>query len=195
VTFQLSGPRTIDESGLRSQSEQEEDMYCPKCATENMNNARFCRACGADISLVPAALTGRIPPAPVTAAAAAEDDTGRHRKRRKKIASYDKAFENLGVGLAFLIISIVVALFVPSGRFWWFWLLIPTFACFGEGIGQLIRLKRELPAATSSFAEELPASPAVGELPPRNTSEIMAPPPSVTEGTTRHLGAEAPHKR
>jgi len=33
----------------------------------------------------------------------------------------------------------------------------------------------------------------VSALPPRNTSE-MVPPPSVTEGTTRHLGirAEAP---
>jgi hypothetical protein len=31
------------------------------------------------------------------------------------------------------------------------------------------------------------------ELPPRrNTSELMPPPPSVTEGTTRHLGSEGP---
>ena len=169
-------------------------MYCPKCAAENMNNARFCRACGSDISLVPAALTGRVPQAAV--AQQQGEEKAVEKKRRKKAPTYDKAFENLGVGLAFLIISIVVALFVPSGRFWWFWLLIPTFACLGEGLGQLVRLRRELPPATSALSPgELSSMPVAGELTARNTSEIMAPPPSVTEGTTRHLGAEAPNKR
>ncbi|HKS28424.1 MAG TPA: hypothetical protein VJS44_11415 [Pyrinomonadaceae bacterium] len=158
-----------------------------------MDNARFCRACGADISLVPAALTGQRaePPAVVE-----DEDTRADRRRRrrgKKPASYGKAFENLGVGLAFLIISMVVALAVPSGRFWWFWLLIPTFACFGEGIGQLIQLRRELPSSDAEPASESQLSSAgtPASLPPRSTSEIMAPPPSITEGTTRHLGADS----
>ena len=171
-------------------------MFCPKCATQNMDNARFCRACGLDISFVPGAMSRAVSqtPAPV----AVDEDEGRHRRRRRKKApTIDKAFENLGVGLAFLIISIVVALVVPSGRFWWFWLLIPTFACFGEGIGQLVRLRRELPpAAANHLPDELSSTRNAGDLPPpRSTSEIMAPPPSITEGTTRHLGAEAPHKR
>jgi hypothetical protein len=156
-----------------------------------MDNARFCRACGADISLVPAALTGQRAEAP---AVVEEDEearaTRRSRRRAKKPATYGKAFENLGVGLAFLIICMVVALAVPSGRFWWFWLLIPTFACFGEGIGQLIQLRRELPASSATPASELSSPATAGSLPPRSTSEIMAPPPSVTEGTTRHLGAD-----
>jgi hypothetical protein len=161
-----------------------------------MDNARFCRACGADISLVPAALTGRGQEAPAMVEEEEESRPSR-RRRRKKPATYAKAFENLGVGLAFLIISMVVALVVPSGRFWWFWLLIPTFACFGEGVGQLIQLRRELPPSTNmplSTSELLPSRPA-GELPTRNATEMMAPPPSVTEGTTRHLGAESPNKR
>jgi hypothetical protein len=75
-------------------------------------------------------------------------------------------------------------------------MLIPAFACMGEGIGQLIRLRRELPpAATTLSPSELASPRTAGDLPPRSTSEIMAPPPSVTEGTTRHLGAEAPNKR
>lgn len=169
-------------------------MFCPKCATQNMDNARFCRGCGADISMVAVALAGRVP----ETTAVVYDEEGpefrsisrRRRRRSKKPATYGKAFENLGVGTAFLIISIIVALFVPSGRFWWFWLLIPTFACFGEGLGQLIQLRRELTSAAQAH-EELPASrnaPGVAE--PRSTSEIMPPPPSITEGTTRHLGAD-----
>ena len=168
-------------------------MFCPKCATQNMDNARFCRACGADISLVPAALTGRRPEAPAVVEEEDEiDSRSSRRRRRKKPATYGKAFENLGVGFAFMIISLVVALAVPSGKFWWFWLLIPTFACFGEGIGQLIQLRRELPGTTASSLSqsELSSTQTAGNLPPRSTSEIMAPPPSVTEGTTRHLGAD-----
>ena len=168
-------------------------MFCPKCATQNMDNARFCRACGADISLVPAALTGRRAETPAVIEEEVETRASRRSRRRgKKPPTYAKAFENLGVGTAFLIISIVVALAVPSGRFWWFWMLIPTFACFGEGIGQLIQLRRELPPSTAASlsAEELSSSNSAGSLPPRSTSEIMAPPPSVTEGTTRHLGAD-----
>ncbi len=169
-------------------------MYCPKCATENMENARFCRACGSDISLVPVALTGRRPETPALIEED-EDDLrrGRRRSRRrnKKPPTYEKAFENLGVGLAFLIISVLVALFLPSGRFWWFWLLIPTFACFGEGIGQLMQLRRELPPSTQAPDELAAGRDVARELPPpRSTSEIMPPPPSVTEGTTRHLAPD-----
>jgi hypothetical protein len=172
-------------------------MFCPKCATQNIDNAKFCRACGLDISLVPGALSRAVPQAPAVVDDEEEESRYRRRRhRRKKVPTYAKAFENLGVGTAFLIISIVVALAVPSGRFWWFWLLIPTFACFGEGLGQLMHLRRELPPAASTLsATELPPSVTAGELHPRSTSAIMAPPPSVTEGTTRHLGAEAPNKR
>lgn len=171
-------------------------LYCPKCATQNMDNARFCRACGSDISLVPAALTGQMPQAPVVEE---EDDSrrGRRRRRKRKEPTYEKAFENMGVGLAFLVISIAVALFMPSGRFWWFWLLIPGLGCIGEGVGQFMRLRQGLPPASSAISQaELSSSssrPADG-LPPRSISEIMSPPPSVTEGTTRHLGAEAPNR-
>ena len=40
-------------------------MFCPKCATQNLEGASFCRTCGANISLVPQALTGQmVQPAP-----------------------------------------------------------------------------------------------------------------------------------
>lgn len=169
-------------------------MYCPKCATQNMENAKFCRACGADVSLVPAALTGRFASEEGLTVEGESVPERRKEKKKKDKPTYEKAFENIGVGLAFLIISVLVALYMPAGRIWWFWLLIPSFACFGEGIGMLVRIRRELPHTSSTGAHaELPhAAPRINELPPRNTSEIMAPPPSVTEGTTRHLGAEAP---
>ena len=36
-------------------------MFCPKCATQNIDGASFCRACGANISLIPQALSGQLP--------------------------------------------------------------------------------------------------------------------------------------
>ncbi|MDQ3650266.1 MAG: zinc-ribbon domain-containing protein [Acidobacteriota bacterium] len=38
-------------------------MYCPSCAVQNVEGASYCRACGANISLVPQAMTGRLPEA------------------------------------------------------------------------------------------------------------------------------------
>ena len=32
-------------------------MYCPTCAAQNVDNAQFCRACGADISFLSQAMT------------------------------------------------------------------------------------------------------------------------------------------
>ncbi|MGH9956462.1 MAG: zinc-ribbon domain-containing protein, partial [Pyrinomonadaceae bacterium] len=33
-------------------------MFCPKCAAQNLDGASYCRVCGANISLVPQAITG-----------------------------------------------------------------------------------------------------------------------------------------
>ena len=38
-------------------------MYCPKCANKNAEAKKFCRSCGSNLSLVPQALTGRLPEA------------------------------------------------------------------------------------------------------------------------------------
>ena len=173
-------------------------MFCPRCAAHNIDDAKYCRVCGADISLLPQVLSGELSAEVAVIDEAAPAKKGKRRRKDKdehKPPTLEKAFENIGVGIAFLIISVMVALFMPGGRFWWFWLLIPALACAGEGIGQLMRLKRERGLATGH--EQL--FPAAREtearsLPPRQTSEILMPPPSVTEGTTRHLNAEPSKK-
>jgi zinc-ribbon domain len=37
-------------------------MYCPQCATQNTDNAKFCRACGTDLAAVALVLTNKFPP-------------------------------------------------------------------------------------------------------------------------------------
>ena len=159
-------------------------MFCPKCATQNLDGASFCRTCGANISLVPQALTGQIANAP--------DEEVDHRKRRRrdregKEVTLDQAFKNMFMGVAFLLIAIVLSR-LPWGWTWWFWMLLPAFSMMGTGIAQYIRV-REREKRTSLQAP--PVGRAFPER-PRNPDELMAPAPSVTEGTTRHLGVEAP---
>jgi hypothetical protein len=168
-------------------------MFCPKCAAQNLDGASFCRVCGANISLVPQALTGQLTPAESEDLSRSDK---RELKRHGKHASLDNAFRNAFMGVAFLLVSMALA-FSPMGRGWWFWMLIPAFSLMGTGVAQYIRTKEEQKRAMMGVQAQ-PFQPAmrpplrVNSFPRRNTGELVPPPPSVTEGTTRHLGAEAP---
>ena len=156
-------------------------MFCPKCATQNLDGASFCRTCGANISLVPQALTGQIAKDPE------EEVPEWRRKHRRKEVTLDQSFKNIFMGMAFLLIAIVLSR-TAMGQVWWFWMLLPAFSMMGTGIAQYIRVK-EREKQTSLQA------PPVGRAfpePARNPDELRAPAPSVTEGTTRHLGVEPP---
>jgi zinc ribbon protein len=166
-------------------------MFCPKCATQNLEGASYCRSCGANVSLVPQALSGQLPQAVDD-----EFEVGRRARRRSRgrDLSLDHAFKNAFMGIAFLFVAIALA-FSRMGTGWWFWMLIPAFSMMGTGIAQYIRIKERekkafLPGNIGQSSMQPPSR--VAAFPARNTGELVAPPPSVTEGTTRHLGAEAP---
>ncbi|MGI8731875.1 MAG: zinc-ribbon domain-containing protein [Pyrinomonadaceae bacterium] len=165
-------------------------MFCPKCAAQNLDGASFCRVCGANIRLVPHALTGQLQQA------GEEVPTRSGRRARRKEATLDNAFRNAFMGIAFLLVTVALS-FSTVGKGWWFWMLIPAFSMMGTGIAQYIRFREQqnrlLPGQPTVSA--LPFQPAqTNSFPIRNTGEMMAPPPSVVEGTTRHLGAESPTK-
>lgn len=161
-------------------------MYCPKCAAP-IDGVKFCRSCGANVSLVPQALTGRLPES-------AQEEESRYgwcewwpRQREKKPSTIEGAIQNIFLGLGFLLASLAVWQLFPGGRRWWFWLLIPTFALLGEGIGQFVRLKYEQRAASlTNSTRAASAAPQRDELTAPTTSRLT-PPPSITEDTTRHL--------
>lgn len=172
-------------------------MFCPKCATDNLDNASFCRKCGANISLVPHALTGQLPVQEQPAALDPEDEDnrGRRRRGRKDSSSMDKGIKNIFMGVGFLFVALALST-SQMGMMWWYWMLIPAFAMMGGGVGEIIRArqKRNITPATNTYVPTMtavPPSPRMNTLTPRNTAELV-PPPSVTEGTTRHLSVEAP---
>lgn len=165
-------------------------MFCPKCATQNLDGASFCRTCGANISLVPQALTGQIVQTPPPVEEVLEDSCGTRRGRRREL-TLDTAFKNLFIGVAFLLISIALSRTIGAG--WWFWMLIPAFSLMGTGIAQYIRIREREKRMLMAQPRMQPVMQyqAPVEL-PRRTDELRPPVPSVTEGTTRHLGVEAP---
>ena len=156
-------------------------MYCPKCATENVDSTKFCRSCGSNLSLVPQALTGRLPEAPLS----------RHGRRRHRHREDDgpatlangitKAF----MGIGFMLVAAAVLFFAPAGQTWWFWMLIPAFAMLGKGIAEIVTVKYASPAPVSAASQTAMPTRRTGELPP--PSDVLYPPPSITEQTTRQL--------
>ena len=174
-------------------------MFCPRCGAQNTEEAKFCRACGSDIRLVPQAVPGVLAE---RLAATDESFHGRRRRRREsesRPATVERAIKSLFMGVAFLFVSFAVLTWAPAGRIWWFWMLIPAFSMLATGVATYLRLAEEKkrPAAPPFYTPPqtaVPHAPRVGELPPRNTGE-MIPPPSVTEGTTRHLGVPVERSR
>jgi hypothetical protein len=110
----------------------------------------------------------------------------------------EKGILNIFVGLGFLFAALAVTYKFPGGIFWGWSLLIPGFSTLGRGVASIIAARRaaagnQLPAGGSGAYFSNPqgsSTPPLQRSP--QTGQLMNPVPSVTEGTTRHLGAEAP---
>ncbi|MDQ5835606.1 MAG: zinc ribbon domain-containing protein [Acidobacteriota bacterium] len=170
-------------------------FYCPKCGTQNVEGASFCRACGANLSLVPQAFTGQLPQPPTAFNGLPEGSRrARRRRREERPASLDKAIRTFFMGVAFIFVALAAKTYAPAGAVWWFWMLIPAFAMIGGGLSEYARYKQgrqQPPLQPPTYTPP----PAVGaaqqhELPPRPARDIYAPPASVTENTTQLLDRE-----
>jgi hypothetical protein len=161
-------------------------MFCPKCGSQNPETGKFCRGCGTDLGNVSEALSGKLPePRPVL-------------DRKGRPVSWEGAIVKLFTGLAFLVVSIALA-FSTMGRGWWFWMLIPGFTSLGAGVAQYIQLRKSENSRQSFSPQASVNVISAGDrsaLPPDRTSYVSPEsryktgdlvPPSVAEGTTRHL--------
>jgi len=98
----------------------------------------------------------------------------------------------LVLGLAFIVVSVLVGKYSPGGWTWWYWLLIPASTLIGKGISEIIRSRQARSATPAAGQPQMMTGARLESLPSLRSGELMSPVPSVTEGTTRHLGAEAP---
>ncbi|MEO6656399.1 MAG: hypothetical protein ABIO36_09995, partial [Pyrinomonadaceae bacterium] len=118
--------------------------------------------------------------------------------------SWERAIVKIFTGLAFVGVTIALA-FSRTGYGWWYWMLIPAFSSLGAGVAQLIQLRKsekgQMVHPTVSHDPLLPAQNTA--LPPPQTDWIAPDsryktgdlvPPSVAEGTTRHLEMDSEGK-
>ncbi len=167
-------------------------MYCPNCANPLENNQKFCRSCGANVSLIPQALTGQLP-----VAAPEESDFSFHeRRKRRKVPTIEGAVGKSFTGLGFLIAALFVTFWFPGGFTWGWSFLFPAFALIGEGVGQYLKVQelarqreRTLapPPVATNFHQPFSPQPRAAELSAPTTSELVIPPSSVSEHTTKNL--------
>lgn len=168
-------------------------MYCPKCGTQNVDDASFCRGCGVNLSLVPQALEGRAPDAVV------EGKRGRAEKhKRDDPPNLTYALVKTFVGIAFILVALSVKnVYQIAGQVWWFWMLIPAAGSLGAGVAEFLRLYQQQPnqqqprplAGSAYVPPAVSAATRAGELPPprRNHVSDIYTPSSVTENTTKLL--------
>jgi hypothetical protein len=162
-------------------------MYCPQCANP-IDGTKFCRSCGANVSLVPQALAGQLPAATGEGQVWLPDR--RHRSRQPVI---DRGFvTTFFTGIAFLLATFVVSFRVPSGIFWGWSLLIPALACFGDAVGGYLKFRdqrrqEQTPAPQFNPPSHQP-NPPVPEISAPTTSELIQP-ATITEDTTKRLEA------
>jgi hypothetical protein len=150
-------------------------MYCQQCGAE-VGAARFCRKCGAQAGMEALA----VPQAAATATTTPPD--------------YEKGFKKLFMGMAFLAIAIFPIF--TGGGFWW-WMLFPAVPLLAAGLGEFMRARHNAPtrmqriASLSADRAQVQPPTQPGAMPrARNTAELVPPPSSVTEGTTRLLDKE-----
>jgi hypothetical protein len=173
-------------------------MYCPRCAAQNLDDAKFCRACGTNLEPVALALSGKYPrPKPhKDKTEASQPEKSPLEKRREGV---NTIVRGSGLLAASLLIGVALGLFSNAPDWGIIWVAMAGWmACWGiismtSGIGAIMDSKfvaRQLEQASGeAAARTIQASPAGDEraLPGAPAASGLPLPPSVTEHTTEPL--------
>lgn len=188
---------------MRHETRNEKFMFCPKCGTKNPDDGKFCRSCGVDLGNVNAAMSGTLAPLLGNFGMDCGTGTGDAAGRRKDPHEvYGDSIRSIISGIGFLIVSMALLITgVAGGKAWWWAMLFPAFTFLAKGVSDLMKSRR-MSGSPSQAQFVPPVGNAIGSsqranaLPPQQT-EFVAPesryktgdlvPPSVTDGTTRHL--------
>lgn len=173
-------------------------MFCQKCGAQNPDNGRFCRSCGSDLGNAAAAA----PSTQLQQPNVYIDHRGRTRSADPEDL-WSNAVRNSLMGVGFFIISMLLLITdVARGQRWWWAMLFPAFSLLATGLSQYVRVRRIETRKSANLMQQnqftaAPQNQALPSTQPEyvqpqsrsiyDTGEFEMRPPSVTEGTTRHL--------
>ena len=170
-------------------------MYCPRCAVENGDRAKFCRACGANLETVALALAGKLP------VKQAGDEEAEPKTVAGWLEKQGRSVRDTTVGAIMLGVTIligIIPLFLIANPFPWIviwtvffgWLGLYGVYYLSTGIGGMMQARTML-RGLERLPGELPPTTAPLPLPLTGDRPALAanqrPPGSVTEGTTKLL--------
>jgi hypothetical protein len=168
-------------------------VYCPKCATPNVDGSKFCRACGTNLETVALALSDP----------SAVSKPGRKKAAKQKnwIEKRREGMKNIAQGTGLVTASALLG--VPLGVFshnpdWIIiWLvLVGWLTCWGvvvvvSGLGDLLEsrfMRRQVDQKDDESSDpQLPATERPAGFADPVTAPNLTLPPSVTENTTNLL--------
>jgi hypothetical protein len=178
-------------------------MYCPRCATQNLDGAKFCRACGSNLETVALALAQQLDPIHTDNDAATKPNAGENKleKRRDGMA---KIVLGLGLVSASALVGAALALFSNKPDWIIIWMIFAGWmACWGvvslvAGIAALIESSftphrsKQIAGKTVSPTTTPLQSKGDHELLSPSTNPKLTPPSSITEHTTELLNEQYP---
>jgi hypothetical protein len=116
---------------------------------------------------------------------------------------WGSGIKNTIMGIGFLIVAFaLLTTNVAGGSKWWWAMLFPAFSLLASGIGSIAKSKRlekkNFPAQPQTQPTLYAQPPTNASLPPSQTNYVkpqgsiydtgeLVAPPSIVEGTTRHL--------
>jgi RNA polymerase subunit RPABC4/transcription elongation factor Spt4 len=168
-------------------------MFCPRCATQNSDDTKFCRACGTNLATVNLVLSD---PQQLSAA-----DKLAGISAAKRRAGISNLIHGTGWTGASTIVGVALGVFSNTNDWIFVWLgLASWMACWGmiqwsQGISKLVEarsLKAEhgLMSEETTWRELTRKEPTA--LPDAPTTTKLAEPTSVTENTTELLHEKRP---
>lgn len=180
-------------------------MYCPHCAAQNIDDAKFCRACGSDLEIISLALTD--PSGLRTRISKNKEETAKKPKNRleTRIEGVRNTIQGAFMLVASFVIGAALGLFLPADVPWiliWMvffgWLAVWGAFSMAGGLGALVESRMMLrqpvadEIAAANTAELLPAAREMQTISNAPTTAEMSPQLSVTEHTTELLSKRPP---
>ena len=170
-------------------------MFCPRCAAQNLDDAKFCRACGTNLETVALALADKCHPAK-KGSDKAQDPFETWLEARKE--GVNKIVKGIGWFASSMLIGVALGLFsnTPDWIIIWMclvgWMAVLGIISIVTGTAGLMEsrfMRRQLgqePGASAPPVQSLPSGDRM-MIKEASTSPMSRPQSSVTEHTTTRL--------